>query len=89
MYVDMRAAYADLSADIKRDIEDAVAEHWMWHFRKLAVPQEFDKPTISERKALLPSYHTIVQIAPGGVGKTLYLASHVRRMIDMSEKALT
>lgn len=31
LYADMRAAYEDLPADVKRDIENVVAEHWIWH----------------------------------------------------------
>ena len=31
LYANMRAAYADLSADIKREIEGLVVEHWIWH----------------------------------------------------------
>ncbi|KAI9873526.1 MAG: hypothetical protein M1830_000309 [Pleopsidium flavum] len=88
-YADMRAAYAGLPSDIKRDIEDKVVEHWIWHSRKLAAPQEFDKPTPEERMALPPAYHTLVQTSPEGVRKTLYIASHARRILGMKEREST
>lgn len=41
LYADMRQAYADLPEDIKSLIEGKIAEHWIWHSRKLAAPEEF------------------------------------------------
>lgn len=82
-YADMRAAYKDLPDDIKHAINELVAEHWIWHSRKLAAPGEFDKPTADERSMLPPAYHRIVQLAPDGINKTLYVASHMRRIIGM------
>ena len=82
-YADMRAAYEDLPNDIKHAVEDLVAEHWIWHSRKLAAPGEFDRPTAEERSVLPPAYHRVVQLAPDGINKTLYVASHMRRIIGM------
>lgn len=89
MYADMRAAYADLPSDIKRDVENKIVEHWIWHSRKLAAPLEFDKPTQEERKILPPAYHTLVQLSPDGIRKTLYIASHAKRIIGMDEREST
>jgi alpha-ketoglutarate-dependent 2,4-dichlorophenoxyacetate dioxygenase len=89
MYADMRAAYADLPADIKGDIEGKIVEHWIWHSRKLAAPQEFDKPTEAEKRMIPPAYHQLVQMAPDETNKTLYIASHARRIIGMPQNEST
>jgi alpha-ketoglutarate-dependent 2,4-dichlorophenoxyacetate dioxygenase len=88
-YADMRAAYADLPKDLKDAVEDAISEHWIWHSRKLSAPGEFDKPTDEEKHAIPPAYHKVVQLAPDGVNKTLYVASHIRKIIGMSDKEST
>ncbi|CAI7632188.1 unnamed protein product [Penicillium manginii] len=89
LYADMRAAYDDLPADVKQDLEGKIGEHWIWHSRKLAAPEEFDKPTDQEKITIPPAYHTIVQTAPDTSRKTLYIASHLRRIIGMSNKEST
>jgi alpha-ketoglutarate-dependent 2,4-dichlorophenoxyacetate dioxygenase len=89
MYADMRAAYDDLPASIKQDLDGKIAEHWIWHSRKLAAPQEFDKPTEQEKSAIPPAYHTLVQTAPDTTRKTLYIASHARRIVGMPEREST
>lgn len=88
-YADMRAAYLGLPDDIKKRIENLVMEHWIWHSRKLAAPQEFDKPTDEEKATLPPAYHKLVQVAPDGMNKTLYIASHARRIIGLTDKEST
>ncbi|KAL1999209.1 hypothetical protein VTN02DRAFT_4886 [Thermoascus thermophilus] len=89
LYADMRAAYDDLPADIKADLEGRVAEHWIWHSRKLAAPREFDRPTEQERTAIPPAYHAAVQTAPDPSRKTLYVASHMRRIVGLPEREST
>lgn len=89
MYADMRAAYDDLPSDIKSLLEGKVAEHWIWHSRKLAAPQEFDKPSPEERLSIPPAYHSLVQTSPNPDRKTLYIASHARRIIGMPAQAST
>lgn len=89
LYADMRAAYDDLPADVKQDLEGKIGEHWIWHSRKLAAPEEFDKPTDQEKITIPPAYHTVVQMAPDTSRKTLYIASHLRRIIGMSNKEST
>jgi alpha-ketoglutarate-dependent 2,4-dichlorophenoxyacetate dioxygenase len=84
----MRAAYLGLPEDIKGRIENLVMEHWIWHSRKLAAPQEFDKPTDEEKANLPPAYHKLVQVAPDGM-KTLYIASHARRIIGITDREST
>ncbi|PSS27616.1 hypothetical protein M430DRAFT_71130, partial [Amorphotheca resinae ATCC 22711] len=87
LYADMRQAYADLPEDIKGLIEGKIAEHWIWHSRKLAAPEEF--PTEEEKKGVPPAYHHIVQVAPNGIQKTLYIASHAKRIIGMPAEEST
>jgi alpha-ketoglutarate-dependent 2,4-dichlorophenoxyacetate dioxygenase len=88
-YADMRAAYSGLPQDLKDAAENAVAEHWIWHSRKLAAPGEFEKPTEEERTAIPAAYHKVVQLAPDGVSNTLYVASHIRKIVGMSERDST
>jgi alpha-ketoglutarate-dependent 2,4-dichlorophenoxyacetate dioxygenase len=85
----MRAAYDDLPADVKEDLKGKIAEHWIWHSRKLAAPQEFDKPTDLEKITIPPAYHTLIQTAPDPSRMTLYVASHVRRIVGMPEREST
>jgi alpha-ketoglutarate-dependent 2,4-dichlorophenoxyacetate dioxygenase len=85
----MRAAYLGLPDDIKGRIENLVAEHWIWHSRKLAAPQEFNKPTDEEKATLPPAYHKLVQVAPDGMNRTLYIASHARRIIGITDREST
>jgi hypothetical protein len=39
--------------------------------------------------AIPPAYHTLVQTSPDGVRKTLYIASHARRILGMKEREST
>lgn len=55
----------------------------------MAAPLEFDKPTEDEKRAVPPAYHRLVQTAPDGINKTLYIASHARRIIGYPEKEST
>lgn len=57
--------------------------------RKLAAPREFDKPTEDEKRAVPPAYHQLVQMAPDDIKKTLYIASHARRVVRMPPKEST
>jgi alpha-ketoglutarate-dependent 2,4-dichlorophenoxyacetate dioxygenase len=89
LYADMRAAYDGLPTSIKEELEGKIGEHWIWHSRKLAAPQEFDKPTEQEKMTIPPAYHTLVQTAPDISRKTLCVASHLRRIIGMPERDST
>jgi alpha-ketoglutarate-dependent 2,4-dichlorophenoxyacetate dioxygenase len=77
-FADMRAAYDALPAELQAKIENLVAEHWLWHSRMLA---GYPEPTEAERQAKPPAHHKLVQIHPGSLRKTLYIASHASHIV--------
>ena len=72
-FADMRAAYDALPGSMKARLEGLVAEHWLWHSRRLA---GYPEPTEAEREAKPPAQHALVQTHPGSGRKTLYLSAH-------------
>jgi alpha-ketoglutarate-dependent 2,4-dichlorophenoxyacetate dioxygenase len=79
-FADLRAAYDVLPAAMKARIEDLVAEHSYWHSRVVGGGPE---PTDEELTSRPPALHRLVQVHPGSRRKTLYLASHARRIVGM------
>jgi alpha-ketoglutarate-dependent 2,4-dichlorophenoxyacetate dioxygenase len=77
-FADMRAAYDALPESMKARLEGLVAEHWLWHSRRLA---GYPEPTEAEREAKPPARHALVQIHPGSGRKTLYLAAHASHIV--------
>jgi alpha-ketoglutarate-dependent 2,4-dichlorophenoxyacetate dioxygenase len=77
-FADMCAAYAALPQEMKERIEDLVAEHWLWHSRRLA---GYPEPTQQEVDAKPPAHHPLVQVHPGSGRKTLYLAAHASHIV--------
>jgi alpha-ketoglutarate-dependent 2,4-dichlorophenoxyacetate dioxygenase len=77
-FADMRAAYDALPESMKARLERLVAEHWLWHSRRLA---GYPEPTEAEREAKPPARHALVQIHPGSGRKTLYLAAHASHIV--------
>jgi alpha-ketoglutarate-dependent 2,4-dichlorophenoxyacetate dioxygenase len=77
-FADTRAAYDALPAALKAKIEDLWAEHWFWYSRMLA---GYPEPTEAERQAKPPAHHKLVQIHPGSLRKTLYIASHASHIV--------
>ena len=77
-FADMRAAYDALSRPMKERIADLVAEHWLWHSRRLA---GYPEPTQAERDAKPPAQHRLVQVHPGSGRHSLYLASHASHIV--------
>jgi alpha-ketoglutarate-dependent 2,4-dichlorophenoxyacetate dioxygenase len=89
-FADMRAAYRALPAELQRDCEDLIAEHWLWHSRMLA---GYPEPNEQEKLAKPPARHKLVQTHPGSGLKTLYIASHashiVGRPVEEGRRLLT
>jgi alpha-ketoglutarate-dependent 2,4-dichlorophenoxyacetate dioxygenase len=77
-FADMRAAYAALPAATQEQIEDLVAEHWLWHSRMLA---GYPPPTPQEQAAKPPAQHRLVQYHSGAGRKTLYIAAHASHIV--------
>jgi alpha-ketoglutarate-dependent 2,4-dichlorophenoxyacetate dioxygenase len=77
-FADLRAAYDALDEATKTRIEGLVAEHSIFHSRKLIGYTDFAD---EERAALPPVPQTVVRVHPGSCRKTLYLASHASHII--------
>ena len=75
---DLRAAYDALSDAMKSRIEEMVAVHSIFTSRALL---GFDHFSDEEHAALPPIRRPIVRVHPGSGRKTLYLASHIGRIV--------
>jgi len=64
----------------KEELRGLVAEHDIWHSRRLAAPDEYKTITDHEKAVKPPAYHKIVQKAPDG-GETFFIATHVSRIM--------
>ena len=79
-FADMRAAYDALSAPMKAQVENLVAEHSIYTSRAKVGFADFGP---EERAGLPPVPQSIVRVHPGSGRKCLYLASHASRVLDM------
>jgi alpha-ketoglutarate-dependent 2,4-dichlorophenoxyacetate dioxygenase len=79
-FADLRAAYDALPQKTKDQIEPMIAEHSIFHSRGLLAVTQY---TPEEVANLPPVPQRIVRTHPGSGRKTLYLASHASRIIDM------
>ncbi len=79
-FADLRAAYDALPDEMKKEIDELVAEHSIWHSRG-----QLDVTTYSpEELASLPPVHQrVVRTHPGSHRKTLYVASHASHIVGM------
>ena len=76
---DLRAAYDDLPKDMKEQVKDLVAVHSIFTSRSLL---GFDNFSQEEHALLPPIRRPIVRVHPGSGRKTLYLASHIGRILE-------
>lgn len=81
-FADTRAAYDALSGDMKARLEGLVAEHWYLHSR---TKSGFTTFTDVERENLPPVPQVMVRTGPESDRKALYVASHIRRVLGLSE----
>ena len=83
-FADMRAAWDALPEVRRRGLEGLVAEHDYFHSR---MKVGLDPKTVSpERRAMLPPVPQIlVRTHPVSGRKSLYLASHIKRIFGMSD----
>ncbi len=78
-FADERAAYDDLSAEIKAQVDGLRAHHSIAHSRQ-TLGFEFSE---DEKGKLQGAIHPLVRTLPRTGRKTLYLASHAFRIIGM------
>lgn len=81
-FADLRAAYDALPADKRRQIDSLLVEHW---FMTSRAKVGFTQFTEEERTELPPVLQRLVRTIPESGRKSLYLASHAERVIDLSE----
>ena len=80
-FADLRAAYDALTPRTKAEIEDLVAEHDIFHSRRIMGFLDFLE---EEQRALPPVPQAIVRVLPESKRKTLYLGSHAASIHGMS-----
>ena len=81
-YADARAAYDALSDEMKDRLGGLVAEHWYLHSRSKA---GFTTFTDVERENLPPVPQVMVRTGPESGRKSLYVASHITRVLGLPE----
>jgi alpha-ketoglutarate-dependent 2,4-dichlorophenoxyacetate dioxygenase len=77
-FADMRAAYDALDAATKAEIEDLICEHSLIYSRETL---GFDDLTDAERVTMRPVRQRLVRTHPVSGRKSLYLASHIGKII--------
>ena len=82
-FADLRAAYDALPDHLKRVLEGLVAEHALAYSRLRTGFTNFSE---SERKELPPVPQVMVRTIPETGRKSLYLASHIGRVLGMSDE---
>lgn len=83
-FADMRAAWRSLSPSLKSRVQDLVAEHDFFHSRmQVGLDPNATSP---ERRAQLPPVpQVLVRTSPSTGARSLYLASHVKRILGLTE----
>jgi alpha-ketoglutarate-dependent 2,4-dichlorophenoxyacetate dioxygenase len=83
-FADMRAAWDALPEPRRAQLENLIAEHDYFHSR---LKVGLDPATLTpERRALLPAVpQVLIRTHPQTGQKSLYLASHIKRIYGMSE----
>jgi len=81
-FVDTRAAYDALPADMKSRLEGLEAVHSIWESRGKLGGYE---PTEDERAARPPAKHPLVKVNPNTGRRSLLIASHVSNIVGWPE----
>lgn len=79
-FASMVAAYDALPEKKKAELDGLVAEHSIWHSRKLGGLTDV---TEEEKATRPPSRHLLVHVHPKSGRKSLYLASHISHIVGM------
>lgn len=82
-FADMRAAYDALPDDRKREIDDLIVEHSIFHSRKRMGISAY---TDGARTELPPVQQVLVRQHPATGRKALYIASHASHVIGWPEE---
>jgi len=82
-FADERAAYDALPPEMKKRLAKLVAEHSIFNSRARLGFSDFNE---DERRAMPPVTQALVRTIPESGRKSLYLASHAGRILDMPEQ---
>jgi alpha-ketoglutarate-dependent 2,4-dichlorophenoxyacetate dioxygenase len=82
-FADERAAYDALPPEEKKRLTKLVAEHSIFNSRARLGFSDFNE---DERRAMPPVAQALVRTIPESGRKSLYLASHAGRILDMPEQ---
>jgi alpha-ketoglutarate-dependent 2,4-dichlorophenoxyacetate dioxygenase len=80
-YADMRAAYDALPADMQRQIDGLVAEHWALHSRIMLGDTDY---TEAQKRMIPPVKWPIVRQHAGSGRKHLFIGVHCREILGMT-----
>ena len=81
-FADSRSAYEDLPAELKEELlsNDYVAQHSIWHSRKVAAPDHFKDLDVDSMKM---SRHKLVQTHEPSGRTNLYISAHAHHLEDI------
>ncbi len=82
LFVDTRAAYDALPADLKARSHGAVAEHYFWKTRGRAGYTVTD----DMRRAMPPVQHNVVRVVPESGRSALYIGEHTTRIVGWPQE---
>src|SRR6185437_1682482 len=84
-FADTRTAFDELPSDLKEDLlkNDYIADHSIWHSRKLAAP-EFFANTNPEDYPM--GRHHLMQRHEASGRMNLYIAAHIHHIEDMDRE---
>jgi alpha-ketoglutarate-dependent 2,4-dichlorophenoxyacetate dioxygenase len=77
-YIDTRAVYDELPADLKARAQDAVAEHYFWKTRLRA---GYTVITEAMQRAMPAVQHKIVRVMPESGRAALYIGNHATHIV--------
>jgi alpha-ketoglutarate-dependent 2,4-dichlorophenoxyacetate dioxygenase len=81
-FVDTRAAYDALPAELKAQSHGAVAEHYFWKTRGRAGYTVTDEM----RRAMPPVEHNVVRVVPESGRSALYIGEHTTRIVGWPQE---
>jgi alpha-ketoglutarate-dependent 2,4-dichlorophenoxyacetate dioxygenase len=79
-FADMRAAYDALAADMQRELEGLIAEHFALHSRRLLGDEGHSQ---AQRDALPPVQWPIVRTHTGSGRKLLFIGAHTTHVVGL------
>lgn len=85
-FADMRAAWQGLPQALRDQVQDLVGEHDFFHSR-IQVGLDPDATSPARRAQLPPAPQVLVRTSPATGAKSLYLASHLKRILGWPESA--